>query len=86
MDKAKVVPTPEEAVSAVARLLFGPVPCHQQSSMRGNGCPVSVLGGVPCKIVKRYTADCTLVFWMLYSAVDGLPGAPYISDRLVWLF
>lgn len=44
--------------------------------MCGNGCPVSVLGSV--QIVKRYTADCTLVFWMLDSVVDGLPGAPYI--------
>jgi hypothetical protein len=46
---------------------------------------VSVLGSV--QIVKRYTADCTLVFWMLDSVVDGLPGAPYIYIYdLVWLF
>lgn len=39
VDKAKVVPTPEEVVSTVAWLLFGRVPCHQQASMRcSNGC------------------------------------------------
>lgn len=44
VDKAKVVSTPEETGSAVARLLFGLMSFIQQASMRGNSCPISGVG------------------------------------------